>query len=325
MWDFAHTNTYQLLQVEHSTHKPHQMEATKFSYSTKNVPVPPEDEYIRELIAKVEHFCRRLRWKVFFYLNPEAKVTTKECFGFKSRKSPPQIPELTAFENQLLRLIKNTKLRRTQCNFQSKLQKDIQQDINGHNKILVPADKSNNFYKLDVTDYKKLLQNNITTTYRKVSNEKLQETTVEAKSIAQTLQLADRINIMAKREAFLTLKDHKPNFINHPTCRLINPAKSEIGKVSKHILERINNNIRKKTTIIQWTNTSSVLEWFRNIEQKEHCTFIEFDVIEFYPSISANLLNRALDFAANYDNITTDERTIILHTKKSVLFSGNDI
>ena len=31
--------------------------------------------------------------------------------------------------------------------------------------------------------------------------------------------------------------NHKPNFENNPTCRLINPSKSEIGRVSKQILD----------------------------------------------------------------------------------------
>jgi hypothetical protein len=45
------------------------------------------------------------------------------------------------------------------------------------------------------------------------------------------INLADRINTTAQKEAFLTLKYHKPNFDNNPTCRLINPSKSEIGRV----------------------------------------------------------------------------------------------
>ena len=40
---------------------------------------------------------------------------------------------------------------------------------------------------------------------------------------------------------------------------------------------------------------------------------------EFYPSISQDLLNKALDFVSNYDNITTEERNIIIHAKNSIL------
>ena len=44
---------------------------------------------------------------------------------------------------------------------------------------------------------------------------------------------------MAKKEAFITLKDHKVNFANALPCRLINPAKPEMGKILKAILDRI--------------------------------------------------------------------------------------
>ena len=43
-------------------------------------------------------------------------------------------------------------------------------------------------------------------------------------------------------------------------------------------------------------------------------------VVEFYPSISENLLNRALDFASLSTNVTDEERMIILHAGKSLLF-----
>ena len=217
-------------------------------------------------------------------------------------------------------MIQNVKFRNVRCNFQSKIKKDIQTNILAHNKILVAADKSNNFYKLEVDEYNKLLQDNITASYKKVGKENVQRISTEAKAIAQSLQLDDRINIMAERNAFITLKDHKANFANHPTCRLINPAKSNIGKISRQILQRINNNIRKKTNVTQWTNTSSVLEWFKKIDNKSAYTFIEFDIVEFYPSISAELLNQALDFAENYDNIKPNERDIIVHAKNLFYF-----
>ena len=61
--------------------------------------------------------------------------------------------------------------------------------------------------------------------------------------------------------------------------------------------------------------------WGRDqaIENKQHHSFICFDIVEFYPSISQDLLNRALDFASAYDNITDDERNIIIHAKNSIL------
>jgi hypothetical protein len=54
---------------------------------------------------------------------------------------------------------------------------------------------------------------------------------------------------MKKREAFISLKDHKKNSKNNLKCRLIlNFAKSESGKLNKAILDKINCNgeTRKK-------------------------------------------------------------------------------
>ena len=57
----------------------------------------------------------------------------------------------------------------------------------------------------------------------------------QAKSIAQELNIDGRTEQIAKQQAFITLKDHKDNFVNHHTGRLINLTKSELGKVSKQI------------------------------------------------------------------------------------------
>ena len=118
-------------------------------------------------------------------------------------------------------------------------------------------------------------------------------------------------------------KDNKPAFNDHPTCRLINPSKSEIGVVSKHILDEINSAIIRSTQINQWKNTSSVLSWFNKLENKETLSFICFDVCDFYPSITEKLLSKALHFADKYRPISSHERDIILHAKRSLLFSND--
>ena len=87
---------------------------------------------------------------------------------------------------------------------------------------------------------------------------------------------------MNKEKAFISLKDHKPDFKNHPKCRLINPAKSQLGKVSKAILDKINHIIRTQTQINQWLNTSEAISWFKEIKDKHRKSFISFDIVEFY-------------------------------------------
>ena len=64
------------------------------------------------------------------------------------------------------------------------------------------------------------------------------------------LQIHDRVDTTANKDAFIALKDHISNFANKPTCRLVNPTKSEINKVSKTILDQINTRAALQTWLI---------------------------------------------------------------------------
>ena len=134
------------------------------------------------------------------------------------------------------------------------------------------------------------------------------------------MNLEDRVETLAPKSLFVTLKDHKDNFRNNPTCRLINPTMSEIGKISKRILDRINKAVIEKTRVNQWKNTREVLDWFSNIQNKQSHSFIAFDVANFYPSIAEQLLEQALKFAGNFTNISQEDRDVIFHAKQSLLF-----
>ena len=72
--------------------------------------------------------------------------------------------------------------------------------------------------------------------------------------------LDERMDIMAKSTAFLTLKDHKERFANDLPCRLVNPAKSEVGIISKSILDRIIADVTEASNVQLWKNTKSVLD-----------------------------------------------------------------
>ena len=93
--------------------------------------------------------------------------------------------------------------------------------------------------------------------------------------------------------------------------------------MSKKILDRINSTIAKKHNLHQWKKTAAVIEWFKSIKNKQRFSFICFDIEEFYPSISQDLLITVLDFASDFDNITTDERNIIIHAKSSILIHNH--
>ena len=115
-------------------------------------------------------------------------------------------------------------------------------------------------------------------------------------------------------------KDHKDNFESNPKCRLINPSKSELGKVSKVILDNISNRLREKLKVNQWKNSNSVINWFNSIKNKPSHTFSSFDIVEFYPSITEKLLDNVITWAKTLTNIPDDYITIIKHAHKSLLF-----
>ena len=51
---------------------------------------------------------------------------------------------------------------------------------------------------------------------------------------------------MARKPAYIAIKDHKENFSINPKCCLINPAKSELEKVAKITVENIDEIVREK-------------------------------------------------------------------------------
>ena len=208
--------------------------------------------------------------------------------------------------------------------FQKNLQKDIQ-FIKSSNKMFVAADKTTNIYKMDVDNYRKLLRDNITSTYKKADKSLTKKINQEAKHIAEKLKLDNRIECLAEKNSYITLKDHKDNFYNNPQCRFINPTKSEIGIISKNILDKINTRIRSSTGLQQWRNTKSVLSWFKNIINKKFCKFFKFDIIQFYPSITEKLFRSSINFAKRFINIEDYEIKVILHCRKSILFSDDSM
>ena len=116
------------------------------------------------------------------------------------------------------------------------------------------------------------------------------------------------------------LKEHKENYQANSPCRLINPSKSELGKVSKVILEKINQALTKHLDVNQWKNLSTVIEWFKVVDNKKDCIFIKFYIREFYPSFSENIFKKRILSAKEYHHIPDEDVRIIDHCRKSLLF-----
>ena len=82
--------------------------------------------------------------------------------------------------------------------------------------------------------------------------------------------------------------------------------------------------MKEKTSLNQWKNNDSVIKWFTELKNKKNLSFIQFDICEFYPSITEKLLKEALNHAKNYTDITEEDTKIILQTKKALLFENGD-
>ena len=110
-------------------------------------------------------------------------------------------------------------------------------------------------------------------------------------------QTKSKIKIKGTGSSFVTLKDHKENFLNPPTTRLLNSAKNEIGKISKDILQNINKTLSEEIKLNERRNTEKVINWFKSIPNKHLHTFLMYDIQDFYPSIKEKLLWETIRFA----------------------------
>ena len=142
-------------------------------------------------------------------------------------------------------MIRDIEFREYSNNFMNKLKNDLK-DIENEDKMLIAADKTTNLYKISQNHHKELLMKNITKDYKKADKELPEKINKGDKDIATKLELDDRIYSTVERQAFITLKDHKDGFENNPKCRLINPTKTELGRVSKHILSDIVKSVKEQ-------------------------------------------------------------------------------
>ena len=196
--------------------------------------------------------------------------------------------------------------------------------IENEPELIISADKTSNFYKVKPEKYRNLVKKNVEAEYKKEQVINVQKLNKAHKAIVKKLGIEDRVFKITERECFVTLKDHKDNFDNNPKCRLINPTKCEVGKISKKILTKKLNILRKKTKLIQWKNVYDVIEWFKSLKNKKNLSFIVFDVVNYYPSITLELLTKALNWAEEFVDISEEETAIIIETKKSLLYMNGD-
>ena len=309
-----------------------------FNFSMKNIPIQNEDSFLKNFIHRTEDFITRLRWPILFFLKREeekkkdncddcesdSEDERKETYGFRSTRIPPPIKEIEEFEQDLWSMVEGIQFNKKRTQFQKRLINEVK-EIKKSKNLIIPADKTSNMYEVPVEKYNKLLKDNITKQYKKVDDKVIDDINKEAKKVTKKLDISDRVEKMPKKDAFITLKDHKQNFSLNPQCRLINPTKSEVGKISKIMLQNINSKIREKSGLQQWQSTNQAIEWFNSIENKQSKEFIQCDIESFYPTITESLLEQSLEFAQGYTMVPETTKAAILNARKTVLISNEEV
>ena len=69
-------------------------------------------------------------------------------------------------------------------------------------------------------------------------------------------------------------------------------------------------------------NSSSVINWFSDIQHKNQYALAVLDIENFYPSITEKLLTDSISFAKQYTTISDLDINIITHSRKSLLFNN---
>jgi len=197
-------------------------------YSTKNIPVIGLFKYQQLLTFRIESLLRRMRWKVFWDKNKD-KAKDFESFGFQSPVAAPYCEELKPFEDDLLKLIGEIETRPFNNQLQARMKDDIRVLRQMPDTVVVASDKTSNFYLMEANQYQENLRQEIRKNYRKVGREIVDDIDEEAANFATKRKLDNRIEGIALKTSFLTIKDHKEDFPQKTGYRLIKPTKPKIG------------------------------------------------------------------------------------------------
>ena len=297
------------------------MNKFNLDHSTKDIPVPTSKVFMNMFISSIEALASQMEWATTFFFNPKSK-TTKNTFNFKSNQKPPKNPELIPFKQELIKIASSIEFENKPNRFQAKLREEKNNIINLNN-VIVPADKTCNHYEMEPNEYKELIAKNVHKEYKRVTSATISKINMAHKKIVNELEIEDRVFRTTESESFISLKDHKPDFRNNIKCRLLNPTKPEVGRISHLTLKNIIEIVRQKTNLSQWKNIYSCIEWFKQLENKKNSKFIQYDIVNFYPTISEELLNAALNWAMKYVPIHKKDRNIIFQARRPLLvFDG---
>ena len=289
------------------------MQKIDIDYSLKNIPLQTKKSYQMDLVKNLQKLCWRIRWKALkgwgcFDKPDGSRPTKKETFGFKSAKTPklpttdaeyphidwgkvkPEVEMLKEFEEELFKVPTKVKFRYFDNPLQRAMREDLKK-VKNSGRVVVKADKTRNFYGVLPKFYNDVMASNIHGggDYVEVDPVELDEVNQEAAELAAELGIDERVEVFQKKPAFINFKDTKSDFSTAAAAeevpvRLITPSKSQMGKVSKVKLQRLNAQVRRVTNYNQWRQTRDATRWLEGLPQPGRGKlyyFFQFDFKSF--------------------------------------------
>ena len=129
----------------------------------------------------------------------------------------------------------------------------------------------------------------------------------------KTLEFLGKLNT-AQKETFGFVYRNCP-----PSVDEISGFEDALTLLIKNI-NKINKIVILETNVNQWKNTNSVISWFKQLRDKNRLSFVNFDVESFYPSITENLSQEAINNANDIVDISNTELSIVMQARKTLLF-----
>ena len=68
--------------------------------------------------------------------------------------------------------------------------------------------------------------------------------------------------------------------------------------------------------------SQAVVEWFKNIRNKNNASFIVFDIENFCPSIPPKLFHKAINFVKSIRDIPDKDISIIMQSRGTLFFNN---
>ena len=137
--------------------------------------------------------------------------------------------------------------------------------------------------------------------------------------------LYEMLHRLAEKEALLTLKGDKPNFYDNPNVVKIISPNLRLESLAKScstgsILPFDPQPASCSGEISQQSSRGS-----KKSLAKTNVNFFKFDIRDFYPSITEDLLTKSLEFTQNYIEVDEHTANIIMHCHQSILFPNGSV